>query len=56
MKSSEHLVDLLQQQLFRLREQRIMGNIQRSELNTLIHCDCRGRCCSVTSYCFIFRI
>ena len=40
MKSSEQLVDLLQQQLFRVREQRIMGNIQWDDtvrVNTLRH-------------------
>ena len=37
---SDQLVDLFQQQLFRVRKQRIMGNIQRDDsvrVNTLIH-------------------
>ena len=45
--SSEHLVDLLQQQLFRVRKQRIMGNIQyntQSPTELITTCGSRGRC------------
>ena len=63
MNSKQIFVDLLHEQLFWFREQRILGNLHvRAPLSALIDCfflymsistcGCRGRCCSVNvTYC-----